>query len=116
MEQKIFEYCDIDTRLLLKVPPRRLRVNRHFIPKAEIVYDTRNQILLDFTEMCSSTPRWFVYKKIPFSGYRSPVHIFNMGWEDHSIVMYGDSYTMGPKTIHRHFVTSRRVKFIHPEA
>lgn len=112
MEQKILDYCDIDTRIMLKVRPRRLKIQRNFIPKTEIVYDSDQQLLLDFTEMCSSSPRWFVYKKIPFSGYRSPVHIFNMGWENHTITMYGDTYTMGPKPIHKHFITTRRVKFV----
>jgi hypothetical protein len=99
---------DIDTRLEFRIPPRRLRFNKNFEFRNEIVYDMANKILFQ-----NGNRKFFVRKNINLSSVRQgPLYVFNMEWEPYDLTIYVDHHAFGPIECSTHLVTNKRVKFI----
>jgi hypothetical protein len=99
---------DIDTRLEFKIPPRRLKLDRHFQFRNEIVYDPISRTLFQFENRII-----LVRKNINLSTIRpGPLYVFNMEWEPYDLFIHVDQYTFGPMPCSKHVATNKNVKVV----
>jgi hypothetical protein len=99
---------DIDIRVAFKITPRRLKMDKNFQFRNEIVYDPVNRNLFEFENKIL-----FVRKNINFSVIRpGPLYIFNMEWEPYNLIIYTENCTMGPIQCFDHIVLHKNVKFL----
>lgn len=115
LELRIASYIDdLDVRRDLGIPPKRLNINRNFVPKHEFVYVQSSQTMFDFSGMSDpDEPYWIIRRGIKFSQYRSDgnLHVFNMGWEDYDMTMFTCDRQFGPSVCKNHIVLRGPVKF-----
>lgn len=99
---------DIDTRLAFGIPPKKLRLNKNFEFRNEIVYDPISKTLFQFENQII-----FVRKNINISTIRpGPLYIFNMEWDEYDLIIHVGRYTFGPMLCSKHVVTNKKVKFV----
>ena len=105
---------DIDVRLAFKIPPKKLKLDRNFQFRYEIVYDHLSRTMWDFTGLTErEQPYWVTRKGIKFSQYRSPgLYVFNIGWERYEMTMFSEGIQHGPTTCRNHIVLNKKVKFV----
>lgn len=110
--QKVLDLIDdIDTRLALKLKPRKVRVPKNLF-RTEAIYDRTNKKMYDFLGLSEDPPYWIVRDNIDFDYYRSPgIYVFNMGWQPYGMTMYTDKDQLGPTTCFNHIV-KHSVKFV----
>ena len=83
---RILEFStEIEQRVVFKILPRKLVLDKNLEFRSEIVYDQNSMTMWDFTGLTEpEVPYWITRKGIKFSQYRSDgdLCIFNMDWED----------------------------------
>lgn len=115
LELRIASYLeDMDVRRELGVPPKRLNINRSFVPKHEFVYVQSSRTMFDFSGMSDpDEPYWIIRRGIKFSQYRSDgnLHVFNMEWDEYDMTMFTRNHQFGPSMCKNHIVLRKPVKF-----